>query len=468
MLSPMKFEQRRFPPGPTEAYSSTEDLFRWMNENFVRYGDIYKASVFGRDVYVVSAPEYCERILRSNWQNYLRKGQVVKRIALLLGNGLIASNGEFWKSQRQMMQPAFSKNSIAGLTNIITSINAELLQNWKLAAERRAAVNVTHDVSSIVMKITLIALFGDDYSTVAPHFNILAEESTRSLEFAAAFRPLGKIILEVAEQRRRDNRMATDILGKLMQARDRKCGASMPDSLLVKEIMTLVVAGHETTAGLINWMWYLLSRYPECQAKLSDEFNRLPWGEVPTMDMLERYSYTRQVIDEALRLYPPAWLVTRRSVNDDQLGDFFVPAGTEIYISPYLLQRSPYLWEAPDHFDPGRMSPDKGSSRHELALCPFGAGPRNCIGESFARAEIQIHLMMFARELRLRYDEEKPAEIKAAVHLLSKDDFIMLPEIKPWGPRPTMTCWSTQNLSRSQSCPATIADSSVVDRRVPG
>src|SRR5262249_48242660 len=131
MLSPTKFGQRRVPPGPTEQYRSMEGLFHWMNENFVRYGDIYKASVFGSDVYVVSAPEYCEHILRSYWRNYPRKGQVVKRIALLIGNGLIASNGEFWKSQRQMIQPAFSKSAIAGLTNIITSVNAELLQNWK-------------------------------------------------------------------------------------------------------------------------------------------------------------------------------------------------------------------------------------------------------------------------------------------------------------------------------------------------
>src|SRR5262249_3097113 len=153
-----------------------------------------------------------------------RKGQVVKRIALLLGNGLIASNGEFWKSQRQMIQPAFSKNAVAGLTNLITTVNAELLQKWKLAAEDRLTVNVTHDVSVMVLKLTLIAIFGDDYPMVAPHFNILADESARNLEFAAAFRPLGKIILEVAEARRRDNRTATDMLGKLMQARDRKRG----------------------------------------------------------------------------------------------------------------------------------------------------------------------------------------------------------------------------------------------------
>ena len=127
--------------------------------------------------------------------------------------------------------------------------------------------------------------------------------------------------------------------------------------------------------------------------------------------MLPKYAYTRQVIDETLRLYPPLWLMTRKALNDDQLGDFFVPAGTEIYISPYLIQRSPDLWEAPDQFDPDRMSPNNGRDRHELACCPFGAGPRNCIGELFARVEIQIHLMMFGKELRLRYDEEKPPEI---------------------------------------------------------
>jgi cytochrome P450 len=215
-----------------------------------------------------------------------------------------------------------------------------------------------------------------------------------------------------------------------MEARDRERGEPMPDAQLAREVMTLVVAGHETTAGLLNWMWYLLSRRPESQIRLSDELDRLRWGEAPAMDALPKYTYTRRVIDEALRLYPPLWLVTRKALNDDQLGEFFVPAGTEIYISPYLIQHSPDLWAAPDHFDPDRMNPDNGLDRHELALCPFGAGPRNCIGELFARVEIQIHLMMFAKELWLRYDEEKPPEMSTGMNLLSKNDFIMLPEIK--------------------------------------
>src|SRR5260370_15525685 len=147
-----------------------------------------------------------------------------------------------------MIQPAFSKNSIGGLTKIIATVNAELLAKWKLAAKHRETVNVTVDVSFMVLKLTLIAIFGDDYAAVAPHFDILAGESARDFEFATAFRPLGKIILQIAAQRRRDSSTATDLLGRLMQARDRERGEPMPDGQLVREIMTLIVAGHETTA----------------------------------------------------------------------------------------------------------------------------------------------------------------------------------------------------------------------------
>jgi cytochrome P450 len=424
----MPLDQVRVPPGPVKEYSSVDDLFLWMNENFARYGDIYKASVFGSDVYVVSRPEFCERILRWNWRNYARSGQVVKRITLLLGKGLIGSNGEFWASQRRMIQPAFTKAAIGALTTMIAGVNAELLEAWKRAAGRGETVNVTVDLSRMVLKVTLLAIFGDDYATVAPQFDILADEPARNLEFAVAFRHLGKRIIEIAERRRRDGTMAADFLGSMMQARDRDRGEPMPDGQLAREALTLVVAGHETTAGMLNWLWYLLSRHPQAQAGLAEEYSDQPWGDVPAMESLPRYARTRQVIDEALRLYPPLWLMTRKAIHADRLGEFLVPAGTEIYISPYLIQRSPTLWQAPDSFDPARMRPENCAERHELALCPFGAGPRNCIGEFFARVEIQLHLMMFARDLRLRYDEAQPPDITTGINLLSKHDFIMSPE----------------------------------------
>lgn len=418
----------RLPPGPTERFPSIDDLLHWMEENFAKFGDIYKASVFGSDVYVVSNPEYCQRILRWNWRNYPRKGQIIKRIALLLGTGLMASNGGFWASQRRMIQPVFSKSSIAGLTGLITRINGELLAAWRQAAERREMVNVTRDISAMVLKTTLTAIFGEDYEAAAPHFEILAGEPVRNLGFVEALRPADQIVRQLAERRRRSAGGAGDFLETMVQARDRDRGKPMSDAQLVREVTTLVVAGHETTAGLLNWIWYLLSRHPDVQEKLLTELQSLPWDGPPTLEALPRYTYVRQVIEEALRLYPPGWLMTRKALQDDHLGEYFVPAGTEIYISPYLIHRSPELWEVPEKFDPERLNAANGRDRHELARCPFGAGPRNCIGELFARVEIQIHLMMLARELRLRCDDSSPVEMSAGLNLHSKHDFMMLPE----------------------------------------
>ena len=163
------------PPGPTEQYSSAEELLGWLKRKCERYGEIYKASVYGSNVYVVSSPRYCDYILRRNWQNYPRKGLVVQRIGLALGNNLITSNGESWASQRRMIQPAFTKSAISRLNNMIAAVNADLLHEWREAAALGKTVNVTHDVSIMVLKITLMSIFGDDYQAVAPHFRFFAE-----------------------------------------------------------------------------------------------------------------------------------------------------------------------------------------------------------------------------------------------------------------------------------------------------
>lgn len=176
-------------------------------------------------------------------------------------------------------------------------------------------------------------------------------------------------------------------------------------------------------------MWFLLAAHPEAQTKLGQELDSGQCEEHPTIETFPDYVYTRQVIDEALRLYPPLWLMSRKAKEDDYLGEYFVPAGTEIYISPYFIQRNPQLWEAPDRFDPDRMSIGNKPDRPELAFCPFG-GPRKCIGDFFARVEIQMHLMMMARCLRFGACETIRPEFATGLNLLSKQDFVMLPEMR--------------------------------------
>jgi cytochrome P450 len=425
----MTAEHGRIPPGPEEKYKPSENLLSWMGDQFERFGDIYKASIYGTNAYVTRDPGYAEHVLRDNWRNYV-KGQAIKRVALLLGNGLMVSEGEFWKRQRRMIQPTFHRDAIPALTNIITRANAELLKTWEQAAQKSEDVNVTAGISHMILKIVLVSIFGDDYDEVAPQFNVLSEDGARSLEFAQKFRSLGQIILQIAIGRRRQNTISADILGMLMEVRDRDTGLAMPDRQLVNEIMTLIVAGHETTASTLNWIWYLLSQNADAEGKLSSELDNLCEGESLGLENLPKFTYARQVIDEALRMYPAGWLMTRRALKDDQLGDYFVPAGTEIYVPPYFIQRHPKLWEEPDRFNPDRFALSQPQDRHRLAMVPFSAGPRNCIGESLARVEMQIHLMMVAKRLLLRYFEPEPPELDIGVNLRSKHNFIMKPESK--------------------------------------
>ena len=414
----------RIPPGPSEPYGSGEDLLSWMQQNFQRYGDIYKATIYGGDVYVINAPEYAEYVLLRNWQNFLRKGQAVKRIALSLGAGLISSNGPLWAKQRRMIQPAFTREAVGSLWPVFLRPNVKLRERWTEAARAATPVNVTQDVSNIVLEVTLRAIFGEDYDRVAPQFQIVAEES-RNLEFAQTCSALSKVIIDIAHERRARQRQASDILGTMMRSRDREGGRAMPDTQLAREALTLVIAGHETTASVLNWTWYLLSRHPEVEARLVGEICGLLGEEEPTFQSLGRFTYTRLVLEEALRTYPPLWLMTRKTVKPDVLGDYVVPAGTEIYISPYLLQRHPQLWRDPDHFDPERFA--AGEDQQRLVMCPFGAGPRNCIGEFLARVEMQLHLMLIASRLQLRYDDPRPVGMVAGVNLLSARNFIMQP-----------------------------------------
>jgi cytochrome P450 len=289
-------------------------------------------------------------------------------------------------------------------------------------------VNVTRDVSGVALEVVLRFILGQDYERVGSHFDLLTQEQARNMQFALSFRALGKIIREVIDRRREHLTISGDALGMLMGARDPENGQLMPDNQLIDEILTLIVAGHETTASTLSWAWYLISQHPEVEQRLFNELNTMMTGS--ELSDLPKFLYTRQIIDEVMRLYPTGWLLTRRALHDDCLGEYFVPAGTEIYIPLYFIQRHPDLWQEPDRFNPDRFRPDQSKQRHRLATFPFSAGPRNCIGALFARIEMQIHLMTIAKCIRLRYVSSRPVELDADVNLRSKYDFIMYPEMR--------------------------------------
>ena len=408
------------PPRAGKFVGSENELLHWMECCRSEFGDIYQATIYGGSVYVISDLRYVHHVLRKNWQNY-RKGLAIERIRLLLGKGLMVSEGSLWKRQRRMIQPGFHEKVIRDLEETIAHANGSLLARWEQAAQEAKSVNITRDISHTILEIVLRVIFGPDYDSVSQNFAILSDESGRTLHFAHAFRSLGGAITQIVNRRGENSIVSDDILGMLMNAKDRDDGKAMSDAQLVDEVLTLVVAGHETTASTLNWMWYLLARTPEVERRLHEVLSRGPSHQPDGFD------YIGQVIEETMRLYPAGWLMTRRAINDDALGEYFVPRRTEIYLSPYIIQRHPDLWEDPSRFDPDRFDTVRSASRNPLATLPFSAGPRNCIGEHLARLEMRIHLAMIAGRLRLRHIETEPLELDLGVNLRSRHDFIMLP-----------------------------------------
>jgi cytochrome P450 len=423
----MALESKRIPPGPSEAYQTSADLFPWIGRGFAEFGDIFRASIYGVNVYAVRDIRFARHVLIENWHNYV-KGRFIKRIAFLMGNGLIVSEGELWKRQRRMIQPAFRPKSIAPLTRLIINVNDTLLAKWRTAARQQQTINLTREVSAMALEVILRAIFSDDYPLAAAEFKLIVDGSARDWAFAQAFRPLRKVIVHITDGRgRRSAAPGFDFLDALLGARDPRTGKPMSDSQIINEVLTLIVAGHETSAITLNWTWYLLAHHREVESKLYDEAREF---DDPEHADLSQFPYSRRIIEESIRLYPAVWLMTRKALHDDWLEDYFVPAGTEIYLPPYFIQRNPALWDEPDRFDPDRFGEEDSQSRGRFATLPFSIGPRNCVGESFARLEMQLHLLMIARHLRFRHEASRPVELDAGVNLRNKFDFMMAPEFQ--------------------------------------
>ena len=392
-----------------------------MIELFARHGDTYRVYVPARRsyTYVIHHPDDVKRVLVSNHRNYT-KGVGLDRVKILLGKGIMTSEGELWKRQRYMMQPLFHRRVVTEFAQVIARVNDRCIARWEGLARGGELVNLTDEMSELTLEIVLRSIFGRDLDRLSAPFEVVTREQSRDLQFAYKFRSLTKLVAQLIAERRASAEEHFDYVAMLMNARDKDSGAPMGERELIDEIMTLVVAGHETTASGLNWTWYLLSQHPQVEARLHAELDAAADVPAPTLSEMEELRYTRQVIDEALRLYPPGWVLSRRTVAADVLGGYPVAAGTNVLLPLYLLHRHPRFWRDPEAFDPERFAPEHESQRPRFAYMPFAAGPRHCIGETFALYEMQMHLYKVARRYRLRYVPDKPLELEAQINLRTR------------------------------------------------
>lgn len=417
-----------YPDGPKKPYdmNTTAECFVQLGEWVKQYPDIFALSPEKRKnmTLFVNQPDYIKHILVKNHDHY-QKGVGFERVKLLLGNGIIVSDGPVWRKQRRMIQPAFGKDVIAQLVNQVKQANLQLLEKWHELAKQQAVINITDATNELALDIILRSLFSDDLDDIFKQaggnpFSILTDDSARDLQLVVKFRGLTKLVADIIQQRRQQPITSTDFLSVFMDARDKETGEAMSDKELIDEVMTLIVAGSETSATTLNWAWYSLSQHPEVEARLHAEVDNASYEQVPGFEHIMELSYTRQVTEEVLRLYPPVWLFTRKAIEQDKLGDYDVPPGTDIFISPYFLHRHPDYWDEPEKFDPERFTPEAIKQRHKFVFIPFSAGPRRCIGDFFGIAESQIHFGLMSRHFRMEHVNDHPVELAPEVNLRTR------------------------------------------------
>jgi len=435
------------PPGPSEpfAFDASAETLAYLRRGFEEFGEVWSIPPSGREdsatggggkpVWVLNAPEAIHHVLTKRQADY-GKGVGFERVKMLLGDGLIVSDGEHWRQRRQMLQPAFTRQSVARMTSLVEACIENRAEVWERHAESGEPLDVSDEANRLGLRIILRAIFGDDLDALDAReggnpFRIVVDTHERDLMFAMRFRQLWPVVSEIAAARAERGPVAgapTDFLGAYMAARDR-AGRPLTGNGLVDEVMTLLVAGHETSAATIAWAWSLLARHPDVQAGVRAEALAADGVVPPGPEALRAYDLTHRVVHETLRLYPPVWMFTRRALVDDELAGHRVPAGTQILITPFLLHRHPELWPDPEAFDPGRF-PASGIPATRGAYIPFSAGPRRCAGDHFAIATVVRQLAWASARYHLRPTgaDDGPPRLDPGVNLRALDPIRLVVE----------------------------------------
>jgi cytochrome P450 len=405
------------------------------------YGDIVQFRLLHLPVVVINHPNFVRQVLLENFNNYDKDVFMFSLLRPAMGDGLITSvGGESWLRQRRLMQPAFHRRRIANLGKLMTDLTLERLQYWEARVTQGQSIDMTEEMRHLTLQIVSKSLFSIDISDQSSVFgNAFAEANHLLAAFArfpfpplnfptpshlrlwGAIRRMDKIAFGIIQQRRQINEDLGDLLSLLVAAKDEETGEGMSDQQLRDEVMSFLIAGHETSTDALSWVWYLLSQYPDVEHRLHSELDSVLAGRVPTTDDLPLLPYTRMVVDESIRLYPPVWQLMRRAREEDVIDGYRIPAGMTLFWSQYLLHRHPAFWSDPERFDPDRFLDEHVAKRDRFAYAPFGGGPRICLGSNFAMTEMLLILATIAQKYRLVLDPPQHLEPVASMALRPKN-----------------------------------------------
>ena len=397
------------PPGPGTKDSTANllairrDPLKFLSKLHEKYGDVVYFKLGPQDSCLVASPELIKGVLVDNDWNFL-KGRGLQRAKKLLGNGLLTAEGNFHRRQRRLAQPAFHKQRIAGYAETMVQYTLDTRERWRDGE----TVDMAKEMMRLTLAIVAKTLFdadvesdakevGDALTEALELFDIFASPLSEILEkfplprnkrFKLARQRLDETIYRFIDDRRASGVDKGDLLSMLMLAQDTEDGSGgMADEQLHDEALTLFLAGHETTANALTWTWYLLSQHPEIEARLHNEIDSVLDGRAPTMDDVPKLSYTEMVLTEAMRVYPPVWVIGRRAVSSYKIAGYDLPAKTVMFLSQWVMHHDERYFPEPYTFDPNRWTSEATAGRPKHAYFPFGGGPRLCIGEQFAWME---------------------------------------------------------------------------------
>lgn len=411
------------PPGPpfSTFIRNTLHLLHDRREFLLQahrdYGDVVRIPTLFGSFYLVFHPRDVRHVLQENYRNYNRETLEFRLVSLVVGQTLLTTDGPSWLAQRRLMQPAFHRKQIASFGQLMSEIAQKRLQDWESRGliGTGKPVDVSVEMNDLTLETVAKAFFSTEVNTdilrVSQTFTAVQRLALEALtlpfllflptpqrhRFRQACHELNTVVDAIIAKRRQQPAHYGDLLEMILQARD-ETGQGMNDQQARQEVLTMLLAGYETTANGLTWTIFLLTQHPHVQDQIRAELQQVLQGRVPTIEDLPQLPTLKRALDESLRLYPPAWMFSRRAIHADTLGSYALPAKASVILCPYVSHRHPAIWEVPDTFDPERFLPERSKDRIQGAYFPFGTGPHVCIGNQFALMEAHLFLAtMLAR-----------------------------------------------------------------------